>query len=469
MSSQLTNLIILTGFTVSMNLSPVCSAFSESTVYYDLPETLEPNPIPAPTTDLANLPGYPNDANRLTLAARLYLPDANVYGDGPYPAIIVLHGSGGLWSNDVIANGLISQFEQWGELLAGMGYLTIFPDSYNPRGIPENFNGRRPHYDPAVDDDLCSPNYERPKDVIATLTYLQSRHDVDTNFIGLMGFSHGAQTAINAILDESVDLGQYTVSYTDLNDKGNEDPEDDEEFSTTKDVDSPVRIGTNLPFPKVCVFYYGGGSHYGYHGSANDTGAGRYMFDRRTKVLLFHGTSDFLMNNLYPPKQVLASSAQAAAEGVEDPLQHHFIFDGVGHSFDLTSIADPQDWNTNAESNDQKAKRLARDEVLKHFETYLKHPPQLSIAPDTPQPDEVQLTNSSTNPLSHYQWRWSDDLTIWNNLGNSFDGTGAATQVTTDQQPNSNRFFRLEYGPIAPPIDDPDNAGFFLNFSDLGL
>jgi hypothetical protein len=29
-----------------------------------------------------------------------------------------------------------------------------------------------PHHDPAQDDDLCSPNYKRPKDVVALLEYL---------------------------------------------------------------------------------------------------------------------------------------------------------------------------------------------------------------------------------------------------------------------------------------------------------
>ncbi|MCB1133742.1 MAG: dienelactone hydrolase family protein, partial [Verrucomicrobiae bacterium] len=313
-------------------LSP--GAISEETVFFDLPEELEPSPIPAPTPAVAALAGYPNDPDQLTLAARLFLPDPAVHGDGPYPAVVVLHGSGGLWSSDIIANGLISQFEQWGEILAGLGYAALFPDSYNPRGIPGNFESKRPHHDPAIDDDLCSPNYERPKDVVAALAYLDGRADIDCENVALIGFSHGAQTGINAIDDISVDLGQYTVSYI------------GENGTTTKDVPSPVRIPENLPFPKLCAFFYGGGSHFGYHGSASSTAAGRYMFDRRTKVLMFHGTADSLMGvndpdavpmtgNLYPIKQALASRAQAQSLGLPDPLQHHYLMHEVGHSFDL--------------------------------------------------------------------------------------------------------------------------------------
>lgn len=176
-------------------------AFTEETVFYDVPDPLIEEAIPTPTPDLVALPGYPNDLNRLTLAARVYIPDPNVSGAGPYPTVMILHGSGGLWSNDIIANGLLSSLEELGELLAGRGYLVIFPDSFNPRGIPGNFSGREPHWDPTIDDALCSPNYERPKDVIATLTYLKSRSDVDVQNIALIGYSHGAQSAMNAVED----------------------------------------------------------------------------------------------------------------------------------------------------------------------------------------------------------------------------------------------------------------------------
>ena len=118
---------------VRLDAESSLTAFTEETVFFDLPEELEPNPIPSPTAQLSALPGYPADADQLTLLAQIYLPDSTVFGPGPYPTVLIMHGSGGLWSDDDIANGLSSQFEQWGELLADMGYIACFPDSYNPR------------------------------------------------------------------------------------------------------------------------------------------------------------------------------------------------------------------------------------------------------------------------------------------------------------------------------------------------
>ncbi|MGE9296596.1 MAG: hypothetical protein ACQKBV_09945, partial [Puniceicoccales bacterium] len=54
-------------------------AISEETVYFDVSAELIDKAIPTPTAALAELPGYPNDANRLTLAGQLFLPDPNVY------------------------------------------------------------------------------------------------------------------------------------------------------------------------------------------------------------------------------------------------------------------------------------------------------------------------------------------------------------------------------------------------------
>ncbi|MGB0370202.1 MAG: dienelactone hydrolase family protein [Opitutales bacterium] len=465
---------------VRLDAESLVTAFTEETVFFDLPEDLEPDSIPTPTAQLSALPGYPDDADQLTLVARLYVPDSSAFGPGPYPTVLIMHGSGGLWSNDEIANGLISQFEQWGELLADLGYIACFPDSYNPRGIPENFSGRRPHYDPTDDDALCSPNYERPKDVVAALSYLQSRDDVDTDNIALMGFSHGAQTAMNAVLDVSVDLGQYEVSYVDLNDQDTPEPEDDVEFDTLLVVDSPVRIPDDLPFPKLGFFYYGGGSHWRYHGQASSVTAGRYMFDRRMKVLLFHGTEDSLLGvddpdaalpltgNLFPIKQVESSSLQAAAEGVEDPLQHHFIYAGVDHSFDLVTSSLGIDWDTNNETADQKAKRLSRAEVLKWLEAHMKPITPVSIAPGDDPQEDIELTANATNTRLNYQWESTTNLlNAWQDFASAFDGTGEGvlTEDTVGLDPS--RFFRLTQQPIEPPFADPENTDFFLQYSDF--
>ncbi len=468
------------------------------TVFYDLPANLLPAVMPAPTAQLAAVPGYPDDPARLTLIARLYLPDPAVHGPGPYPVVLFLHGSGGLWSNDTIpasitaTNAPASQFRDWGNLLAGLGYAALFPDSFNPRGIAGDFEGRTPHHDPAEDDALCSPNYERPKDVVAALEYLASRSDIDRDRIALIGFSHGAQTGMNALLDASVDLGTYQVDYTDLV----PDPDHPGEFieqKVKKVVPSPVRIPAQLPIPKFCAFYYGGGGHNGYHGSPSSTAAGRYMLDRRTTAILFHGTGDSLMGitdlaatpitgTLYPIKQVLASGAQAAALGLPNPIVRHYLLDRtavqtagqrVGHSFDLgtVTIAAPEDWDSANESPNQKARRLARDEVLRWLDFKLGPVPPLTLGPDAAQPVTHVEAAWPTRPRLRYKLERSETLAAgsWTDATAESDGTGALSTHTEALPAGDRLFFRLRYQPVAAPTATPENAGFFLSYADFGF
>ncbi|MBC8010147.1 MAG: hypothetical protein H7067_08620 [Burkholderiales bacterium] len=465
------------------------------TVFYDMPADLLPAVMPTPTAQLATVPGYPDDPARLTFIARLYLPDPALHGPGPYPTVLFLHGSGGLWANSntlpnaanlTVTNSPSAQFRDWGNLLVGLGCACLFPDSLHPRGYSGSYEGRRPHHDPAEDDALCSPNYERPKDVVAALEYLVTRADIDRERIALIGFSHGAQTGMNALLDASVDLGAYTVDYTDLV----EQPADSGNFvEQTIDlaVSSPVRIPAHLPIPKFCAFYYGGGGHFGYHGSPSSTAAGRYMLDRRTTAILFHGTDDYLLDvtdqnatprtgDLFPLKQVLASAAQAATLGLPNPIVRHYLLDRtavhaadarVEHSFDLGSVgfAAQADWDTAAETPNQKARRLARDEVLRWLEFKLKPAPALSIAPAV-SPGEVELTWPLNARLAH-RLQSTEDLAVW--PAPEVGPLDPALPFTTPLPPSGRLFFRLRYEPAPAPTTAPENAGFFRTYADFGL
>jgi Dienelactone hydrolase family len=462
------------------------------TVFYDMPTNLLPTVMPTPTAQLAAVPGYPDDPARMTFIARLYLPDPGVHGPGPYPAVLFLHGSGGLWANNTIPqplttnNSPASQFRNWGDLLVTLGYAALFPDSFNLRGIPGNFEGRSPHHDPAQDDALCSPNYERPKDVLAAIEYLSTRPEVDSHRLALIGFSHGAQTGMNSLLDASVNLGTYQVDYTDLV----PDPQNAGQFieqGTKKTVPPPVPFPDHLPVPRFCAFYYGGGAHYGYHGQASTTTAGRYMLDRRTTAILFHGTGDSLMGitnhaaapitgTVFPLKQALASANQAATLGLPNPIVRHYILDRtavhapgqrVGHSFDLGSvtIAAQADWDTAAESPNQKARRLARDEVLRWLEFKLKPAPALVITPGL---DPTALTVSwSVNPRLVHLLQSTETLASW--PANDIGALEPAQPFPAALPPSGRIFFRLRYAPAPAPIAAPENNGFFRTYSDFGL
>lgn len=462
------SLSILSSITLLAQTTLFAVPPSYDVVFFDVPDALEPNPIPTPTVDLLALNGYPVDANRLTLAGVVYTPDEQIFGYGPYPAVIILHGSGGLWSNDIIANGPGSQFVDWAYELTDRGYLVLLPDSYNPRGIPANFASRRPHHDPLIDDAVCSPNYERPKDVQAALEYLATRNDVDTDRIGMLAFSHGAQTGLNAIMDPSVDKSPYTVSYI------NEDDESEDLV-----VDDPLEIPNYVPFPKVYAAYYPGCSHYGYHGQASSIATNRYMPDRRCKVILFHGTEDSLLGvtdpdaalplvgDLYPVKFVESSALQAADEGIDNPFVHHVIFDQAEHSFDNETIEPELNWNTNDEDVNEKAKRLARTETLKWFEAILKdHTPD--IVTDANDSALLELSWHGTEGIA-YQCQERADLVNgdWSDVGNAAFGADALMTESIDPTQATFKAFRLSYTPTDPPYSEPDDAAFLLEYSDF--
>ncbi|GEM_PF-1316264 len=480
------------GFFLMLNQPLVADPVIE-TVFFELPQELLPESIPSPSAQLLAVPGYPNQADTLTLIARLYLPDPELHGPGPYPCVLILHGSGGLWSNDIIPanispnNAPVSQFRNWGDLLVAEGYACLFPDSFNPRGIAGNFAGRRPHHDPSKDDALCSPNYERPKDVIASLSYLQSRDDIDPKRIALMGFSHGAQTGMNALLDPSVNLGQYQVNYIDLQEDGEGGMI---EVNTSKEVPAPVRIPEGLPLPKVCVFYYGGGGHYGYHGSPSSTAAGRYMLDRRTQAILFHGSDDYLMGvsdhntqprpgTLYPIKQVLASQAQADTLGIPNPIRHHYLLDRcnvhipaserVTHSFDSGSnaIADPEDWDSANENPNQKARRLARQQVLRWLDYGLKDAPKLDIQRKSSNPHDLEVSWESNPRISYRLHKANATLQDWPPVTAWTPGNGARQQQLFPDEASA--FFSLSYKASEAPTERIENEGFFLEYSDFDL
>lgn len=432
-------------------------------VTFDVPAEWVTLPTPVPSPQLASLPGYPGDTNRLTLLGVVQRPDPVIHGDGPYPAVLVLHGSGGLWSSDRITNGLASQFEAWAGFLADQGYLGLFIDSYNPRGISAGFANRRPHHDPGVDDSVCSPNYERPKDVVAGLAYLALQPEVDPERIGLLGFSHGAQTGLNAILDPSVDLTPYTVRYINASNQ-----------TVDLEVDSPIRIPDPLPFPRVCVFYYPGCSHYGYHGQASSIAAGRYMPDRRTRVLMFHGTLDSLLGvddpnatpltgDLYPIRFAESARLQAEAEAVPLPFVHHLIYDQVAHSFDGVASAEPEDWNTPGESADQKAKRLSRDETRKWFALYLK-PAVLDRPVSPPLPPLFGVTWPGEPGHRYALDRTADAVASWTLVEDGITGDGGPIERLVPDAAGVYAYYRLRTVADPPPLNAPEHAGFFLGY-----
>ena len=93
-------------------------------------------------------------------------------GPGPFPAIVHLHGCGGL--PDDVKTGAANHL--WAERLAAWGYAVLVVDSFTTRGINNTCSGEP---------------VQRVADAYGALAWLTRRPFVDANRIGVIGFSAG--------------------------------------------------------------------------------------------------------------------------------------------------------------------------------------------------------------------------------------------------------------------------------------
>jgi dienelactone hydrolase len=100
-------------------------------------------------------------------------------GPGPFPAVVLLHGCGGMLTN---SGYVTASFRHWAELLALEGYVAVLTDSFNPRGYRSICElQKRPILE----------SRERAEDAYATREWLISQPYVQPERIGLLGWSNG--------------------------------------------------------------------------------------------------------------------------------------------------------------------------------------------------------------------------------------------------------------------------------------
>ena len=112
------------------------------------------------------------------IRGELYWPG----GQGPFPAIILLHGCG----------GVDQHYRDWALRIAGWGYVSFLVDSFTDRG--------------AVN--ICSQTRKvnktaRALDIFGAARYLQQLPTVDGKLIGIMGFSHGGGAILSAVQENA--------------------------------------------------------------------------------------------------------------------------------------------------------------------------------------------------------------------------------------------------------------------------
>jgi dienelactone hydrolase len=117
------------------------------------------------------------------LAAVLYRPQ----GPGPFPAIVALHGCGGLFNHHGEPS---ARHDDWGRHLSRQGFLVLMPDSFGSRGLASQCG---------VMNRLVRPGRERVADAQAAKDWLQARPDVKPDAVSLLGWSNGASTVLAAV------------------------------------------------------------------------------------------------------------------------------------------------------------------------------------------------------------------------------------------------------------------------------
>jgi dienelactone hydrolase len=125
-----------------------------------------------------------NDAawtKRLASFVHRYAPE----GPGPFPCAILLHGCGGDFQH----------LESWGRTLASQGILAFTIDSLGPRGLGP-FAARC-----LVCTGLRLRGPERCRDITTILPFVLADPWVDRGLIHLVGWSHGAWTVTEWMLD----------------------------------------------------------------------------------------------------------------------------------------------------------------------------------------------------------------------------------------------------------------------------
>lgn len=110
-------------------------------------------------------------------------------GPGPFPALVLMHGCGGMYTNQ---GYVTASYRHWAELLALEGYVALLVDSFGPRGYRSICElQQRP----------IRESRERADDIYAARQWLAAQPHVAGDRIGVIGWSNGASGTLYGMRD----------------------------------------------------------------------------------------------------------------------------------------------------------------------------------------------------------------------------------------------------------------------------
>lgn len=119
---------------------------------------------------------------------------------GPRPAVVMLHGCGGVGARDEPS----ARHRLWADWLVERGYAVLFPLSFTSRGLTQ----------------VCTVPYaersvrprDRMADALAAHAWLAARPDIDASRIVLWGFSHGGSTTLATLTAGAAARGRFSLA-----------------------------------------------------------------------------------------------------------------------------------------------------------------------------------------------------------------------------------------------------------------
>jgi dienelactone hydrolase len=133
-----------------------------------------------------------NRETSLNLTGQIRKPE----GDGPFPAVVLLHGCGGINPKRDI---------RWIERLSNLGYVTLQVDSFGPRGISNacTYSGK----------DFTEILQKRVTDAYDAKRYLAGLPFVDRSRIAVIGWSQGGLTTLQALYKDKEEPFRVAVAF----------------------------------------------------------------------------------------------------------------------------------------------------------------------------------------------------------------------------------------------------------------